>query len=190
MAGAQAATAADGERCTATEYKAPRRCTFAQWEADGVVIQQAARASYWWIGDWLRYGENRFGETSAQAVDLTGLELSTVTAARWVSERVAPSRRLPSLSWSHHREVAALEPDEQTRWLVKAEEEGWNRQQLREAVHGKPEPKAETSSIAALQSSFAKACDMRFGDETGGEVFSFVCEWSQRHAPGIVDLLL
>jgi putative SOS response-associated peptidase YedK len=40
------------------------------------------------------------------------------------------SRRREVLSWSHHREVAALPPAEQDEWLDRAEAEKWDRNDL------------------------------------------------------------
>ncbi len=48
-----------------------------------------------------------------------------------VCRRIEPSRRREVLSWSHHREVAALEPEDADALLDKAEAEGWTRQELR-----------------------------------------------------------
>jgi N6-adenosine-specific RNA methylase IME4 len=51
-----------------------------------------------------------------------------------VASRVETSRRREVLSWSHHKEVAALEPAEQDAWLDRAEAEGWTRMDLRSAI--------------------------------------------------------
>lgn len=40
----------------------------------------------WWLGDWVRYGEGRWGEKYAQALEvseITGQPLGTVRAAQW-----------------------------------------------------------------------------------------------------------
>lgn len=55
-------------------------------------------------------------------------------AAQWVASRIENVRRRTSLPWSHHKEVAALEPEEQDRLLDQAELGEWSRHQLREAV--------------------------------------------------------
>ncbi len=39
----------------------------------------------------------------------------------YVASAFAPEERRGSLSWSHHAELAALEPDERRRWLEIAE---------------------------------------------------------------------
>ena len=49
-------------------------------------------------------------------------------------------RRRPTLSFAHHREVAALEPREQERWLAAAACEGWSLQELRAVLRAVPTP--------------------------------------------------
>ena len=61
------------------------------------------------IGDALRYGERRWGETYAQVMDATGMAYQTLANAKWVASRVPVQRRRTELSWSHHAEVASLE---------------------------------------------------------------------------------
>ena len=56
-----------------------------------------------------------------------------------VSERVPRSTRRASLSWSHHRAVAALPPAEQKTWLKRAATEGLSHAALRDALReGEP----------------------------------------------------
>lgn len=44
------------------------------------------------------------------------------------------SRRRDNLTWTHHYEVAPLEPAEQDRLLALAEEKGWSVRELRKAT--------------------------------------------------------
>ena len=48
-----------------------------------------------------------------------------------MSENIETVRRRTVLSWSHHREVAALPPAQQDKLLDEAEEEGWTRRERR-----------------------------------------------------------
>jgi hypothetical protein len=66
----------------------------------------------------------------AQAMDATGFSYSTVRNDAYVAEHVKVSRRRDTLSWSHHGEVAQLEPEEQDHWLAQAEHvKVWRRRQ-------------------------------------------------------------
>jgi len=86
------------------------------------------------IGDLLNFAEARYSDRYVQAAEATGLSYSTLTNYASVMRKVAPSRRRESLRFSHHAEVASLEPEEQERWLAQAEERGWTTGELREAL--------------------------------------------------------
>jgi ADP-ribose pyrophosphatase YjhB (NUDIX family) len=86
----------------------------------GEWLAQSEKSIQWWIGDWVRLGEELYSERASQAVSETGLELKTIQQYAYVADRVAPSRRDPALSFSHHREVADLKPVDQSKWLAKA----------------------------------------------------------------------
>ena len=119
---------------TATSLLLPEALPYEQWEEIGRKLHFIEGAVQWWLGDWLRYGERTYGEMYSQALDATDKSYQTLANAVWVAEKFGFSRRRENLSFSHHVEVAALEPPEQDRWLDKAEVEGWTRATLRAAV--------------------------------------------------------
>lgn len=125
-----------GVKATGTELVLPEDLTFEEWEHVGHTIRHAAKAALWWWGDWLNFGERKYGETYAQALEASDYSYDGLKAAAWVSRQVEMVRRRTNLPWSHHREVAALEPDEQDRYLEAAAtaEPQWTRQELRRAV--------------------------------------------------------
>lgn len=90
---------------------------FPDWVAVGRRLGAVGRGCQWWIGDWIRYGKAKFGERYAQASRVTGYDTQTLMNMVYVSSRFEISRRREVLSWSHHETVAALEPEEQDRWL-------------------------------------------------------------------------
>ena len=105
--------------------------------------QALANAATWALGDLLVYGENRneWGETYTQALDLTQKSYSTLTNAVYVSNAYPPEERVDGLSWSHHREIASVKnPDERRALLTQAANEGWSREQLRDAAKGARAP--------------------------------------------------
>jgi len=108
--------------------------SFQEWEHCGRQLRLAEKAIHWAIGDWLNYGEGRWGEMYAQAMDETDYSYQTLRVDKWLSDRIKLLRRRNNLSWSHHREVAALEPREQDYWLDVAESENLTRSELREAI--------------------------------------------------------
>lgn len=96
--------------------------TYAEWEACGDWLRAVDGAVQWWVGDWLRLGEELFGEEHAQALDMeAGWDQRSLDQMRWVAERVAPAARRADLSWAHHREVAAVDDSARQReWLARA----------------------------------------------------------------------
>lgn len=119
--------------------------TYEDWEIIGRQLGLFATATQWWIGDWMIAGETMFGDLAAQAADVaqtrytlehrvTGLDPGYLANIRSVCDRIKAGQRRAELSFSHHQEVAPFEPDEQAEWLKRAVDNGWNRNQLREAI--------------------------------------------------------
>ena len=127
----------------------PETMTYEEWVQKGWQLAQIREAVAWAIGDWIRFGEQHFGEKYAQAVDVLGMNEGTARNLVWVAEHVAPERRRPDLSWSHHAAVAPLEPAAQVEVLAWAAGEQGGEQhtrddvrqrvaEIRAAVTGKP----------------------------------------------------
>lgn len=97
----------------------------------------------WLIGDAIVYAERTYGEEAYQYLpDFTeaGFGLEQIKQCAWVASKVDPSTRVPSLSFTHHRAVAALPEPEQTEWLKRAAAEGMSSRALHECVATKREP--------------------------------------------------
>jgi hypothetical protein len=114
------------------QIKAP--LTYEEWDALGDTLKFWESAIGWVLGDWLNYGEHRFGEKYAQALESTDYEYSTLRNYAYVAGRVSLERRRPELTHSHHAEVAMLEADQQEELLSRAVEESWNVRELRKEV--------------------------------------------------------
>jgi hypothetical protein len=127
------------EGTTATSLTLPADLQYEQWRDAGLMYARLGKAVQWWLGDWLCYGENRFGELYAQAASETGYSEESLRGFQWVSSRVPASVRRLTLSWSHHQ-VAAGSEDPKT-WLDTAEAGGWTVKELRHAIKP-PVPKA------------------------------------------------
>jgi hypothetical protein len=107
--------------------------TFREWEYLGATLRDVEGAVQWWIGDWLNYGERKWGEYFAQAVDEP--EADRWKNYKWVANKVERSTRVDNLSWSHHREVAKLDEPEQRKWLGLAVEQGLTKEELHQAIN-------------------------------------------------------
>ena len=125
--------------CTFTKIglNIQKNISYEDWQKVGGLIVQIYRSSQWWIGDWLNFGENKWGEMYSQALESTPYSYRTLATAKWVSNKIEMARRRETLSFSHHKEVAALEPAEQIKMLKKAEENGLTHKDLRLLINNK-----------------------------------------------------
>lgn len=118
---------------TNTALILPPDIPYAQCEALATMLGQLHRTSQWLLGDLLNHIERVYGETYAQAAEATGLTKGALMNYTWVCSKIPRSRRRPHVHFSTHMEVAALEPDEQDRWLAEADRNGWTKEELRHA---------------------------------------------------------
>jgi N6-adenosine-specific RNA methylase IME4 len=89
----------------------------------------------WWLGDWWRFGDQRYGERASQALDPDmPYTFQTLADAGWVAGRIETSDRSEVLSWTHHRAVAALEPNARRALMAEAVENGYSVRDLQQAV--------------------------------------------------------
>lgn len=112
----------------------PERMTFQQWAEIGRKFQQIDTSINWWLGDWLNEGDKRYGETYAQAIEVTGHKIDQLQECKRVSASVKSANRLAFLSWTHHKHVAPLPEDEQLSLLATALENDWSSRELDEVV--------------------------------------------------------
>jgi hypothetical protein len=124
---------------TATSLTLPADLPYEQWRDAGLMYARLGKAVQWWLGDWLCYGENRFGELYAQAASETGYSEESLRGFQWVSSRVPPSVRRLTLSWSHHQVAAGH--DNPGKMLDIAEKHCLTVKELRHAIRP-PVPKA------------------------------------------------
>jgi hypothetical protein len=119
---------------TPVAWIAGQELDFEDWARAGRRMGMTGRSAGWWLGDWLRYGNARYGERYARAARITGYDTQTLMNMVYVASRIDASRRRENLSWSHHAEVAPLEPDRQEHWLRMADVDHLSVRDLREAV--------------------------------------------------------
>ncbi len=118
-----------------------KELSFDQWSSLMGTLSRMDTAFQFAIGDALLYGESRYGERYSQACDVTGQSYQSLANYVWVSKSVTKDRRVPGLSWTHHRVVAKLDPEKQTELLTIAKKNDWTITTLMEEVRGEPLPK-------------------------------------------------
>lgn len=120
-----------------TSLVLPEGLSFEEWEAVGSTLKRVEKSVRWWIGDWMTYGERAYGETYSQAIEVTGRSYQDLADMAYVSKAIQFSERSENLTWSHHKEVAPLEPIVRSAWLVAAEDNDWSTRELREQIKTK-----------------------------------------------------
>jgi hypothetical protein len=122
--------------------------TVNEWGEFGTKIRDVEGAIQWLIGDWLNYGELHYGEKYKEAIEKTGYEYSTLRDQKWLAGRFPVSRRHDNVSWSHHREVAGVRPDDKADELLDhAAENKWTQKELRKAVQDIDAPEIEEKPV-------------------------------------------
>lgn len=101
------------------------------WLRVGRNVSVVADSAAWWLGDWLIFGRESYGQRYKVAVSSTELDYQTLRNYAWVASRFASSRRRDTLSFGHHAELAALEEGDQEAWLDRCVAERWPRSELR-----------------------------------------------------------
>jgi len=119
---------------TSVSWTASDAMSFEHWVLNGRRLGATGRGIGWWIGDWLRFGNARYGEKYVQAAKITGYDKQTLMNMVYVASRINVERRRERLSWSHHAEVAATEREQQEHWLDRAEESRLSVQDLRQLL--------------------------------------------------------
>ena len=106
--------------------------SFENWQKLGEQLRLMEGSVMWWIGDWLNYGETKYGETYQQALDATDKSYQQLANAKLVSSKYEISRRRENLSFSHHQDaLGASDPDAVLAW---AEENKASVKELRHRV--------------------------------------------------------
>lgn len=123
-----------------------------EWLVVGKRLGGISRCNQWWLGDWVRYGADRWGEKYTQAAKITGYDPRSLANMASIATAFETSRRRDYLTWSHHVAVAALPEAEQEAWLDRAASESFSvadlRTELRAALKGGKEGPAVEAGVA------------------------------------------
>jgi hypothetical protein len=160
---ARSSTAADGDDAgkvrSAALFWAPRSdLDERHWREAGQRIARTGHTMHWWIGDWLRFGNHRFGERYALASRITGYDVQTLMNHAYVASHVAVEQRRAEVSWSHYVELAKLRPADQTVWLAHIVTERLSVKDVRVLLRATTTPTKGPSVVEAASNLDAPMC--------------------------------
>src|ERR1044072_3326935 len=122
----------------AVSWKPKRNLARPEWLVVGGRLGGISRCNQWWLGDWVRYGTEKWGEKYTRAAKITGYDPRSLANMASISAAFDSSRRRDDLTWSHHVTVAGLPEEEQERWLDRAAAENLSVADLRTELRAAP----------------------------------------------------
>ena len=109
--------------------------SFAEWDDLGQKLAPIGKSIGFIIGDWINYGEGRYGEKYAEALERSGMAYQTLMNYSYVARKVEISCRQENLGFEHHAVVAKLKPDEQEHWLEMTKAHNLSVRRLRKSIN-------------------------------------------------------
>jgi hypothetical protein len=146
-----------GVRSTTTGVRFDPLLPFETWKELGGRLGLYANATSWWLGDWLAFGQMKYGRRYKEAVAATGLDYQTLRNYAVVARRFEASRRRDDLTFQHHAELCALPDEEQDRWLDRAAAGNWSRNELRRRLRAAEGRNAAAAEIFRLAVAHCQA---------------------------------
>jgi len=121
---------------TPVGMKLSKDLTFEEWQAIAASFGAALQAAAWCIGDWMVYGERKWGKQLLldgedfdpgkpgripshvfdDAVAATGLDRTTLQTYATVCRKIPLEERRIRVSFGHHRILAPLPPAKRMEW--------------------------------------------------------------------------
>ncbi len=110
--------------------------SYDEWDALGQKLAPVGKTIGFIIGDWINYGEKRWGDKYEEALERTGLEYGTLRNYAHVARKVDLSLRNDKLDYSLHATVAKLKTNEEKQhWLNMAEKHDLSVRRLRKSIN-------------------------------------------------------
>lgn len=109
---------------TKTGWELPGTLSEKDWKEAGAMLAKVEGAMNWWLGDWWAFGEHGYGDRKAlvESDDWEGPAFQSCADSAYVCKAFKTSRRRELVSFNHHREAAALPPEEADKVLDWCEE--------------------------------------------------------------------
>jgi hypothetical protein len=121
---------------TPTGIQFNEELTFDEWDALGQQLAPVGKSIGFIIGDWINYGEGRYGEKYEDALNRTGLAYNTLRHYAYVARKVEMCVRKHNLDYCIHATVAKLKTDdEKSYWLEMADKHDLSVRRLRKSIN-------------------------------------------------------
>lgn len=119
-----------------TGIKFHEELSFEEWDLLGQKLAPLGKSIGFIIGDWINYGEARYGEMYEQALKRTGMAYNTLANFAYVARKIESSLRNENLDFTQHYVVAKLKTDdEKQHWLNMAEKHNLSIRRLRKSIN-------------------------------------------------------
>jgi hypothetical protein len=105
-----------------------------EWEAHLAQLARGLNQRQWEIADAIIEAKVEWGDKYTAAVRITGKNEKTLRKWVTVARKFESSRRRDNLTFGHHAVVASKKPDDQEKWLTKADKKGWTVDDLRREI--------------------------------------------------------
>ena len=119
--------------CNRTSLVLPENLDKEAWLSVGRSLREISSGIMWWLGDWIRFADEKWGEKYDEAISL-GFAYQTALNAVSVAKKFEFSRRRENLSWGHHQAVAYLDEPFADGFLDDAITHKWSQKELRKQV--------------------------------------------------------
>jgi hypothetical protein len=141
------------------------KASFDEWEAVGKKLRACQGSVLWWLGDWVNYGEDKFGEKFAQVISETDYDLETIRQAAWVCSRVPIVRRRVDVPFSTFKMIASLEEAQQVKMLERIVTQKMTQAEVRKILsRDKRQANLANNSVPVLSLDAVRAFDKLMAD--------------------------
>ncbi len=121
---------------TSTGIQFNEELDFDEWDNLGQKLAPLGKSIGFIIGDWINYGESRWGSRYEEALKRTGMAYTTLAHYAYVSRRVQFCFRKQNLDYTIHATVAKIkDPEEQQHWLSMAEKHQLGKRRLQKSIN-------------------------------------------------------
>ena len=164
----------------------PSGVSFKEWMKVGRTLSDMANSTPWWVGDWVNYGEAKYGETYSQGLTLWSCAYQSLANMAYVARQYPPETRT-SLSWTHHRYAASLPLGERLGLLERAKEEEWTSRQLQVEVAKLKEPDTGEESVVWVRYTVEIETSNRSIKRTSNNINQHLVQINELNKAGLID---